>query len=584
MDPELPPEEQHDRDVVLRIKRETLILAASLLFLGLAVLLAVLFPAGGSSSSAATSTSLAGTTVQAVAQLDRTTTSVAQPSAQGSGTNPSSQGTNGAQPNATSPGGSANTSGAYPGPQGSEPDSETSPSAAPTTASDSAITAEPFSPERPTSTPVNQSGYPAPSDGLPVPDVPEATDIPSTNNPPSFGTIAPTQPPSQPAPQPTAARQPTPVRQPTVAPAQATPEPSATPVPPTPTTRPLQSTDAGATATSVGPSATPARPAPAVNVLRGEVRWTAAQSPLILGVDQQIAPGAALIIEPGVEVRLLPGVAIYADGSIFAIGQPGNPVRFVSHTGQRWDGIYGRPGSTISLENTEIRGGGTGGTVLGSEGGTLTMRNGRLTDNGGHVLVQDSRLEVRDTEISGNDMPYGAAIDATYINGGNVTLTGNRIGGNRMSAGAPPVQINNQNTTAVNLTIQGNLLIGQTGPDLVLSTNGPLQGDLSCNTWINGTNGLSIRSQTIQVPGFALNVYNNAIEDHTPPIIPIYLKYGIGRGATSEVVLDMRNNWWKSPLGPYDPQRNANGRGEAVGDNIAFEPWLTARPACAPKP
>jgi hypothetical protein len=321
-----------------------------------------------------------------------------------------------------------------------------------------------------------------------------------------------------------------------------------------------------------------------VNVLRGEVRWTAAQSPLILGVDQQIAPGAALIIEPGVEVRLLPGVAIYADGSIFALGQPGNPVRFVSHTGQRWDGIYGRPGSTISLEHTDIRGGGTGGTVLGSNGGALTVRDSHFTDNGGHILVQDSRLEMRNTEISGNDMPYGAAVDATYINGGNVTLTGNRIGGNRMSAGAPPVQVNNQNTTAVNLTIQGNLLIGQTGPDLVLSTNGPLQGDLSCNTWINGTNGLSIRSQTIQVPGFALNVYNNAIEDHTPPIIPIYLEYGIGRGATSEVVLDMRNNWWKSPLGPYDPQRHADGRGDAVGDNIAFEPWLTSRPACAPKP
>jgi hypothetical protein len=577
----MPPEEQHDRDVVIRFKRETLILAASLLFLGLAVLLAVLFPGGGVGSPAATSTSQTRATSPAVAQLDRTTTGgVAAPTAQNPGAYPGPQGGSGAQTNATAPGGATEGTGAYPEPQGNTG----APSAAPTTGNESAITAAPFSPERPTSAPPGQSGYPAPDDGLPVPEVPEATDVPGAGNPPTARTIAPTQPPSQSAPQSTPARQPTPARQATPVQSQPTPEPSSTPVPPTPTPRPFQSTDGGATATPVGPSATPVPPAPAVNVLRGEVRWTAAQSPLILGVDQQIAPGAALIIEPGVEVRLLPGVAIYADGSIFALGQPGNPVRFVSHTGQRWDGIYGRPGSTISLEHTDIRGGGTGGTVLGSTGGALTVRDSHFTDNGGHILVQDSRLEMRNTEISGNDMPYGAAVDATYTSGGNVTLTGNRIGGNRMSAGAPPVQINNQNTMVVNMTIQGNLLIGQTGPDLVLSTNGPLQGDLSCNTWINGTNGLSIRSQTIQVPGFALNVYNNAIEDHTPPIIPIYLEYGIGRGATSEVALDMRNNWWNNPLGPYDPERHADGRGEAVGNNIAFEPWLTARPACAPHP
>ena len=74
----------------------------------------------------------------------------------------------------------------------------------------------------------------------------------------------------------------------------------------------------------------------------------------------------------------------------------------------------------------------------------------------------------------------------------------------------------------------------------------------------------------------ALNVRDNATEKHTPPIIPVYLTYGIGRGATSEIALDMRNNWWGSSLGPYEPERHADGRGEAVGDNIEFAPWLTA--------
>lgn len=127
-------------------------------------------------------------------------------------------------------------------------------------------------------------------------------------------------------------------------------------------------------------------------------------------------------------------------------------------------------------------------------------------------------------------------------------------------------------------------MVGQDGPNIVLSTNGPLQGNLTCNAWLNGTNGLSIRSETLQVPGFNLTIRDNAIEDHTPPIIPIYLDLGIGRGATSEVAIDMRNNWWKNAAGPYEPKRHADGRGEAVGDNIEFEPWLTSRPSCAPQP
>jgi hypothetical protein len=98
------------------------------------------------------------------------------------------------------------------------------------------------------------------------------------------------------------------------------------------------------------------------------------------------------------------------------------------------------------------------------------------------------------------------------------------------------VRISNQSgIDTVNLDIQGNLLLGSVGPDLEIVSNGQLQGGLTCNALIGGTNGLSLRGETSQLPGFALNVRDNAIESHTPPIIPEYLKYGIGRGATSEM-------------------------------------------------
>jgi hypothetical protein len=262
-------------------------------------------------------------------------------------------------------------------------------------------------------------------------------------------------------------------------------------------------------------------------------------------------------------------------------------VRFTGIDRQRWEGLFGRPGSNIALEYTEIRGGGAGGTVLSSEGGNLVLHNAHVNDNGGHIKVDQSRLEIRDSEIAGNDMPYGAAIDATYSNGGFVILTNNRVSGNRLTGNAPQVLISNQSPfDIVNLDIQRNLLVGQDGPNMTLSTNGPMQGGITCNSLRTGGNGLSIRSETPQVPGFALNVRDNLIADHTPAIVPIYTQpyHGIGRGATSEIALDMRNNWWGDPLGPYEPDRHADGRGEAVGDNIEFAPWLTEPPSCAPAP
>jgi hypothetical protein len=297
-----------------------------------------------------------------------------------------------------------------------------------------------------------------------------------------------------------------------------------------------------------------------------------------------VASGAGLIIEPGVEVRIPPGIALYVDGRLYALGQADRPVRFTGASLPRWEGIFGRPGSDIVLEHVEVRGGGAGGTVLASDHGGLTIRSSRIVDNGGHVRVAGRGFELRDSEITGNDLPYGAAVEIVYENGGTATLIGNRIGGNRMAFGSPNVRITNlsPNDTVI-LDVQRNLLVGQDGPNLTLETNGLLQGSIVCNGLIGGSNGLSLRSTLPQAPGLPqLTIRDNAIEKHTPPIIPIYLQRGIGRGATSDVAIDMRGNWWGAAEGPYEPDRHADGRGDAPGDLVQFDPWLTERPPCAP--
>ncbi len=277
------------------------------------------------------------------------------------------------------------------------------------------------------------------------------------------------------------------------------------------------------------------------------------------------------------------------------------PVRFIGDEPQRWEGLFGRPGGSIALVHTEISGGGAGGTVIASEGGNLVLQNDQIRNNGGHIATNGSRVEIRDSEISATTCPMARRLRRATTTAASSSSPATGLGGNRMSAGAAPVQINNQSSTEiVNLDIQRNLLVGQTGPDLVLFQDGPFLGGLdvtipnagpflgamTCNALMSGSNGLQVRSNTTQVPQININVRDNAIEHHSPPIVPIYTQpyHGIGRGATSEILIDMRGNWWGNPTGPYHPDRHPDGRGDAVGDMIIFDLWLNDRPACAPTP
>lgn len=404
---------------------------------------------------------------------------------------------------------------------------------------------------------------PLPTPALPLPTAaPDVAGVAPTSPLAQVPTLAP-PPVVQPTPEPSPVVQPTPEPPPVVQPMspQPTQPPASRPTRPPPTATPIP-----------------------IDIIRTTTYWTQAQSPITLRRDTVVAAGAGLIIEPDVEVRIPPGITLYVEGRLYALGQTGRPVRFVGASLPRWEGIVGRPGSDIVLDYVELRGGGAGGTLIASERGSLTIRSSRITDNGGHVRVSGGRIELRDSEIAGNDMPYGAAVEIVYDRGGTVLLAGNRIGGNRMAFGSPNVRIRNESPNdTVTLDIQGNLLVGQDGPNLALETNGPFQGAILCNGLIGGSNGLSILSTLPQSPGLLLlTIRNNAIEKHTPPIIPIYLARGIGRGATSDVVIDMRDNWWGAAEGPYEPDRHADGRGDAPGDLVQFAPWLTQRPDCAP--
>jgi len=331
-----------------------------------------------------------------------------------------------------------------------------------------------------------------------------------------------------------------------------------------------------------------------MSALKGSVRWSTANSPVIIQNDLLVSSGASLIIEPGVEVQIGKGASLVIDGSIVALATPDRPVRFTQIGGGddprlRWESIIGRAGSVIDLRNVLITGGGAGGTVLAIQSGRLSLQSARIVNNGGHIRIEDSFVIVRDSEVSGNRMPYGSAIEITLSRGGggspgsDVVIINNRMVNNAMVAGAAPLRLTNLSFDhPVRIEIEQNLLVGAAGPNLALFTNAQLMGNIRCNTLIGGANGLSLRSDAPPNLSPMLNIRDNAIEAHEPPNNPFYRQFNIGKGATSDLPLTMTNNWWEVANGPYEPALNPEGRGEAAGPNITFQPWLQTRPACAP--
>jgi hypothetical protein len=404
---------------------------------------------------------------------------------------------------------------------------------------------------RPTTPPFNAYPSPQPTVGS----IPRNQPPAATNPRPPSGAPEPTPfvPPTSDVPTPPPAlpdttRTPGATEQPVITPipetptSAVTPTPQPTPVPPTPTARPAE-------------------------IISGNVRWTAADSPVILEKDHALAAGASLAIDPGVDVRFAPGVQFTIAGTLRAQGSPSAPVRFLG-TERRWEGIVGTQGSTIVLDQVQIRQAGQTGTAVSSTGGALVIRHTSITDNGGGIIALGSTLDLRNTQISGNAIG-GPAVNVRLPGRGAVNIINSIVGGNGTPAGAPQVLLTGEQAAGP-ITVEGNLFVGGNGPGMLINTNVPLSGTIRCNGFNSGTVGLQLMARRADTAGFNLTIDNNAFERQTT------------YGATGTLAFNLTNNWWSDPSGPRDAQRNPQGQGVPIGVNLQFQPWLASRPACAP--
>lgn len=319
------------------------------------------------------------------------------------------------------------------------------------------------------------------------------------------------------------------------------------------------------------PTATPTPTPVPVTRLEGAVRWTLEQSPIIIERDTVIVPDASLQIDPGVEVRFKPNTNIYIEGRLTAGGTAGNPVRFSGPEG-RWGALVGQPGSMIELSNAEIRNAGRGGIGVSSTSGQLMISNSRIVDGGGGIVASGSAVDIRNSQVTGNDLAAGPAVNIILGPQSPTTLQGNIFGGNQVPRGTPQVRLIAGSTGNGPLEITGNAFSAPSGPLLDLQTASAISGTIRCNGFRAGTIGLQMSSSTPSANGFRLAIDTNAFEGQT-----------VG-GAASTVALNTSNNWWSDPSGPNDVTRNPQGRGVRAGINITFDPWLQGRPACAPTP
>ncbi len=334
------------------------------------------------------------------------------------------------------------------------------------------------------------------------------------------------------------------------------------------------------------PTATPtATPVP-VELIRGEVRWSGEKRVLY---DVVVDPGATLIIEPNTTVFMAPGTSFYIDGNVRALGSATAPVRIMSD-GQAWGGMFVRKGGDVLLLGTTISRGGATTTLIVAEQASLVIREAQINNNFGNIQVRDSAFSFENSTMRDNELPYGAAIDATYTYNNALRIQTSRIGPNTQATGAPAVALTvNGIATALAFDINGSVLTNQSGPNLDIESATDIAGSIQCNAFVDGDVGISMRSSTAQLPEVSALVRNNAFEQHRGERTNQYEPHSKNAwrtlyGITSNVAVNAQGNWWDHTTGPYDPKRYTAGRGELAGVNVDAGNWLTTRPVCAPQP
>ena len=152
--------------------------------------------------------------------------------------------------------------------------------------------------------------------------------------------------------------------------------------------------------------------------ITGNVTWTAAGSPYIVQGSLQVATGASLTIEPGVEVRFNDGTYLDVYGRLYAVGTVTAPITFTTAAPTTvkpggWYFIAFRGGSSGRLEGCVVNSAGRGGNAaLVIESSDVVVEDCRIhhnASNGVYLGGVGLAPTLRRVEIDHNGEASGAA-------------------------------------------------------------------------------------------------------------------------------------------------------------------------------
>ncbi|OGI94019.1 hypothetical protein A3A03_00670 [Candidatus Nomurabacteria bacterium RIFCSPLOWO2_01_FULL_40_18] len=330
------------------------------------------------------------------------------------------------------------------------------------------------------------------------------------------------------------------------------------------------------------------------NDITTDTTWTLTDSPYVLQNSLYILEGSTLTIEAGVIVKIDGHQGIYVEGSIVTNGTDSLPVTFTSFLDDiggdtnedgdsfpfngDWSEIHvNDPTSGSSFSNTNINysyGGlafeNTPSISISNLGVNNFVYDGLTLFDDSHAIVDGFSSDGGNDNIAIFNNSSGEFTNVSITNSGSdesvVVFNDSSIsiedGVIENSFGDGIVFFNYSDVSVNNVTLEN--LFGTALMDI--GTNRP---DRYPPNSLNISNSIiknNITGFEFWLPTTALSTSHNSIFGN--------LAYGVvNYSPDTNYNYNFENNWWGDASGPYNAMSNPAGLGDAVSDNVLFDPW-----------
>ena len=207
------------------------------------------------------------------------------------------------------------------------------------------------------------------------------------------------------------------------------------------------------------------------------------------------------------------------------------------------------------------------------DGGPAYIANNIISDNicdsaaigGAGLAVQQIEAVIENNQFLSNigGMAYGALCLGIYSGG---AVLGNLFQDNTCTVNGAAISMYISNFSITNNQFINNYCPwGGAGVYLAPGSEAYIEGNSFTGNITDQSHGSAVASYF----PISCTLRNNNIHNNSDPSVGVYLE-------TQLITLtDAVYNWWGHSSGPYHPLLNPSGLGDAVGDSVLFDPWLT---------